>query len=151
MWPKTSNYSQNPTEVSKGIPPHNRFMFPQNFASIYVYFGILCLLEQKRLPKLTSRPTGFKGIDANGIGCVEIAIPHFKHSKSNFTTIHRTQNIKNSFQNIRRTASEYPQQQQPLQQATRKCKFKIWAVGSPILLRSTYSSHKLTHISFRQN
>lgn len=36
-----------------------------------------------------------KGIDANGLGFVDIAIPHFKHSKSNFTTIHLTQNIKN--------------------------------------------------------
>lgn len=25
-----------------------------------------------------------KGIDANGLGFVDIAIPHFKHSKSNF-------------------------------------------------------------------
>lgn len=32
-----------------------------------------------------------------------------------------------------------------------KCKFKIWAVGSPMLLRSTYAFHRLTHISFRQN
>lgn len=36
-----------------------------------------------------------KGIDKNGLGFVDIAIPHFKHSKSNFTTIYLTQNIKN--------------------------------------------------------
>lgn len=35
-----------------------------------------------------------KGIDANGLRFMDIAIPHFKHSKSNFTTIHLTQNIK---------------------------------------------------------
>lgn len=36
-----------------------------------------------------------KGIDENGLGFVDIAIPHFKHTKSNFTTIHQlTQNIK---------------------------------------------------------
>lgn len=37
-----------------------------------------------------------QGIDTNGLGFVDIAIPHFKHSKSNFTTIHLTQNSKNS-------------------------------------------------------
>lgn len=36
-----------------------------------------------------------KGIDANGQGFLEITIPHFKHSKSQFTTIHLAQNIKN--------------------------------------------------------
>lgn len=33
----------------------------------------------------------------------------------------------------------------------RHSNFKTWAVGSPMLLRSTYSFHKLTDISFRQN
>lgn len=37
-----------------------------------------------------------KGTDAKGLGFVDIAIPHFKHSKSTFTTIHLTQNIKNT-------------------------------------------------------
>lgn len=32
---------------------------------------------------------------AIGLGFVDIAIPNFKHSKSNFTTFHLTQNIKN--------------------------------------------------------
>lgn len=94
--------SRNPSEISTGSSPHDRFIFSRTLLLAMFILAYCAFLRVGEITKTNSKTHHHllaehvsKGIDANGLGFVDIAIPHFKHSKSNFTTIHLTQNIIN--------------------------------------------------------
>lgn len=73
------------TEISTGLPPHNKFIFSRTFLHAmstlaYCAFEMVGEISKNKRQKIHNYLLSnhvSTGIDANGLGFVELAIPHF--------------------------------------------------------------------------